>query len=81
MARALSLSTAFFLISRSAFGGAHFERLKSFGFDFPQNPQSALIEGNDGALIGATFQGGSGLGGTLFRVQKDGTGYRVSAAE
>lgn len=42
-----------------------------------QNPQASLIEGNDGALYGTTRQGGSANGGTVFKVNKDGTGYGV----
>jgi uncharacterized repeat protein (TIGR03803 family) len=39
-------------------------------------PQGALVEGLDGALYGTTSAGGSSRG-TLFRLSKDGSGYRI----
>jgi len=50
----------------------------SVGFD----PQSQLVEGNDGALYGTTYEGGTnniggGGDGTIFKINKDGTGYTV----
>jgi len=38
---------------------------------------AGLVQGTDGALYGATVLGGSGGGGTLFRVNPDGTGFTV----
>ena len=38
---------------------------------------SALVEGGDGALYGATFAGGDNNWGTVFTMNKDGSGYRV----
>jgi uncharacterized repeat protein (TIGR03803 family) len=40
-------------------------------------PRSALVEGPDGLLYGTTQNGGSGDYGTVFRLNKDGSGYRV----
>ena len=38
---------------------------------------SGLTEGSDGLLYGSTYQGGSGGGGTLFRLNKTGTVFTV----
>lgn len=38
-------------------------------------PYGALVEGPDGALYGTAFSRGSFQAGTLFKVNKDGTGY------
>ena len=40
-------------------------------------PKGALVQDNDGVLYGATEQGGSGGGGTLFRLKPDGTAYQI----
>src|SRR5262249_52444579 len=36
-----------------------------------------VIEGTDGALYGTTYDGGTSSSGTVFKLNKDGTGYRV----
>src|SRR5262249_47649354 len=42
------------------------------------NPCAGLLEGSDGALYGTTAEGGSSLSyGTVFKLNKDGSGYRV----
>src|SRR6266550_498721 len=41
------------------------------------NPQGGLAEGSDGALYGTTFFGGSNDMGTVFKMNKDGSNYRV----
>jgi len=41
------------------------------------NPHCALIEGSDGALYGTTENGGATNSGTVFKVNKDGTGYAL----
>src|SRR5262249_42726231 len=49
------------------------------GFD-GQQPYAGLVEGIDGALYGVTSAGGtnvSGFYGTIFRLNKDGSGYSV----
>jgi len=59
--------------------GSGFAILHSFG-GAPGDgalPSGGLVEGGDGALYGATQSGGSSNRGTLFRLNKDGTGYRV----
>lgn len=40
------------------------------------NPRGGLIEGSDGMLYGSTFFGGAAVG-TVFRLNKDGTGYSI----
>ena len=41
------------------------------------NADTALLEGADGALYGVALNGGAYGGGTLFRVNTDGTGYAI----
>jgi uncharacterized repeat protein (TIGR03803 family) len=40
-------------------------------------PRSALVEGADGALYGTTQNGGPGDYGTIFKLNTDGSGYKV----
>jgi uncharacterized repeat protein (TIGR03803 family) len=40
-----------------------------------QRPDSRLVEGSDGCLYGITNMGGSAASGTIFRVNRDGSGY------
>jgi len=42
-----------------------------------RNPQAGLLEGSDGALYGTTYAGGSNSVGTAFKLEKNGTLYRV----
>lgn len=42
-----------------------------------RTPSSDLLEGQDGYLYGTTSQGGNHGRGTVFRVQKDLTGYQI----
>jgi uncharacterized repeat protein (TIGR03803 family) len=42
------------------------------------NPNAGLIQGADGALYGAAPSGGNGGGGTVFRLNEDGTDFTVS---
>src|SRR6266404_5979788 len=60
-------------------GQIDYSVLRGFGFGDQSgyHPYSALIEGTNGALYGTTSYGGYFAAGTLFRVQKDGTGYIV----
>lgn len=43
----------------------------------PRNPAATVIEASDGFLYGTTVAGGVHGGGTLFRVNPDGTGYAL----
>jgi uncharacterized repeat protein (TIGR03803 family) len=55
-----------------------YQRLKSFGKPASGvTPYSGLIQGTDGALYGTTQAGGSIGGGTVFKVNADGTGFSV----
>src|SRR5438132_2998978 len=75
----------------AAQAGVHFEILKAFSrqdefgnfWQLPQpdrwNPQNGVIEGSDGVFYGTTSgeQPESSNGGTVFKINKDGTGYKV----
>src|SRR5207253_9784544 len=63
----------------TAHASAHFQRLKSFGFpdQMGQNPRAPLLQGSNGVLYGTTYNGGSKDAGTVFRANKDGSGYQV----
>ncbi len=45
-----------------------------------KNPQSGLIQAPDGKLYGTTSTGGTFAGGTIFRLNLDGTGFSVLRA-
>lgn len=45
-----------------------------------QSPVADLMVGPDGDLYGTTFAGGASGNGTVFRINPDGTGYRVLRA-
>src|SRR5512143_2832192 len=53
--------------------------LRSFGF--PQasgaNPTASLVQGSDGVLYGTTAAGGQNNQGTVYRMNRDGSGYAV----
>src|SRR5260221_4468145 len=65
----------------SAYGQFTYERTKSFGFlsQSGASPMANPIEGSDGALYGTTQFGGR-ENGTVFRMNKDGSGYAVLKA-
>ena len=56
-----------------------YQRLKSFGFPLQSGttPEASVIEGSDGALYGTTYSGGIASGGTVFKMNRDGSGYTV----
>jgi uncharacterized repeat protein (TIGR03803 family) len=59
--------------------GSGYKLLHSFP-DKPSDgrfPRSSLLEGRDGALYGTTQAGGKNDWGTVFKVNKDGSGYRL----
>ena len=49
----------------------------NWGMDEGTNPKAALLEGSDQALYGTTASGGRFRQGTIFAVNKDGTGYQL----
>jgi uncharacterized repeat protein (TIGR03803 family) len=56
--------------------GSGFAVLHQFlGGDDGDSPQRDLIEASDGALYGTTPEGSSAVRGTIFRINKDGSGY------
>lgn len=59
--------------------GTGFRVLRSFvpAAGDGSNPYAGVIEGADRVLYGTTHQGGNAKIGTLFRLNRDGTGYRV----
>src|SRR5579862_5346359 len=59
--------------------GSGFSFLKSFGngTNDAMRPFGALIEGSDGALYGTTEAGGLSSLGTVYKLNKDGSGYSV----
>lgn len=56
--------------------GSGYTVLKAFRGDDGGQPLAALIEGSDGVLYGTTGDGGARGGGTIFRINRDGTGFR-----
>src|SRR5205814_1478785 len=64
-----------FRVSRD---GNSFSALHHFGQSGDgQNPYGGLTEGSDGAIYGTTRNGGTAINGTVFRLNKNGTGYVV----
>src|SRR5262245_30174648 len=48
------------------------------GFSVPPSaPRAEVIEGSDGVLYGTTVSGGADDHGTIFRVNRDGSGFLV----
>ncbi|HWI58823.1 MAG TPA: choice-of-anchor tandem repeat GloVer-containing protein, partial [Bacillota bacterium] len=42
-----------------------------------QNPHAGLAQGSDGTLYGTTYSGGSYFAGTVFKMNKNGSGYTL----
>jgi uncharacterized repeat protein (TIGR03803 family) len=61
--------------------GTGFATLRSFAASGSDGrvPQAALIEGTDKTLYGSTSFGGGAAAGTIFRINKDGSVYKVLA--
>ena len=58
--------------------GSGFAVLHSFtGGTDGENPRAGLIEASDGALYGTTYFANSANRGTIFKLNKDGSGYSV----
>ena len=55
--------------------GSHFSTVKFFQGTDGQSPEGGVVEGPDGALYGTTFQGGISNFGTIFKMNKDGSGF------
>ena len=57
--------------------GTGFTTIYSFTFPgtFGYSPNAAVLEGLDGALYGVNYSGGLNGSGTVFKINKDGTGY------
>ncbi len=63
---------------RMAKDGSGFHVLHHFANDAQGcRPVGRLIEGTDGALYGTSSSGGTNLAGTVFKLNKDGSGYSV----
>jgi len=78
----LFLSLVLFSFNATLFkaeAAAHFQTIKTFGFPdlLGSQPQAPLTEGSDGALYGTTYGAANKYAGTVFRINKDGTGYRA----
>ncbi|HAM72599.1 MAG TPA: hypothetical protein DCM86_13235 [Verrucomicrobiales bacterium] len=59
-------------------GDGAFTVLKQFGGSAEgSSPRGGVVEGIDGVLYGTTATGGSADGGTLFRLNKDGSGFAL----
>src|SRR5947208_12807473 len=74
----LALVSAFALGLSATQAGVHFEILKSFSLLSPGgDPQGTLVIGTDAALYGTTVSDGVYGFGSVFRVNKDGSGYAI----
>src|SRR5438445_4088929 len=64
---------------RTANAASHIQTIRSFGFpaSLGSQPEAPLTEGSDGALYGTTYGAANKYAGTVFRMNKDGSGYRV----
>jgi uncharacterized repeat protein (TIGR03803 family) len=59
--------------------GSDYKLLHSFAVEPSDGrfPRSSLVEGRDGTLYGTTENGGTRDAGTVFKLNKDGSGYRL----
>jgi uncharacterized repeat protein (TIGR03803 family) len=55
--------------------GSGYKILHSFNLAAGYEPAAALVQGNDGTLFGTTQAGAVGGGGTVFRLNSDGTAF------
>jgi len=65
-------------VFKLTFDGSGYSVLHSFGGgNDGANPYAGLVQGSDGVFYGTTLNGGSIGKGTVFRLNVDGSGYRV----
>jgi uncharacterized repeat protein (TIGR03803 family) len=57
--------------------GSNFSVLRDLSNSDGGSPWTAMIQGSDGLVYGATYIGGSGNGGTIFKMNLDGTGFSI----
>jgi uncharacterized delta-60 repeat protein len=57
--------------------GSGYAVIKSFNEADGSDVRAPVLEGLDGTLYGTTWAGGSGAKGTVFKVNKDGSGFTV----
>ncbi|MBI5385685.1 MAG: hypothetical protein HZA90_13485 [Verrucomicrobia bacterium] len=73
-----TLLVAGILTASTGHATLQYEQLKAFGdSNLAGYDPTGLIEGSDGALYGTTASSFDDLWGVVFRVEKDGSGYRV----
>ena len=65
-----------FKINKDGSGYQILHRFSTTGND-GQTPNGELMEGSDGALYGGTANGGVNGGGTIYKLNKDGSGYTI----
>ena len=77
--RFLSVNFVWLALSGSLMAQTNFVRLKSFGFpgQSGSSPSARFIEDTNGVLYSTTFSGGTSNLGTVFKVNRDGSGYAV----
>lgn len=65
------------VVFRIDLSGDNFVVLHPFASSDGVSPAAGLIEGTNGMLYGTTIEGGATNGGTVFRMNKDGSGFSV----
>jgi uncharacterized repeat protein (TIGR03803 family) len=67
------------LLALPAQAAVQYQRLKSFGSTTNDggNPRASVTQGTDRALYGTTLRGGGTNKGTVFRLNRDGSGYAI----
>src|SRR5207253_8621290 len=70
-------TNAYGTVFKLSTSGAGYTSLYSFNSTAGdgRNPYAALVQGNDGALYGTTYGGGTNGYGTVFKLNTNGTGY------
>ena len=65
------------IIFRLNLDGTGYSVLKSFSASTGYQSMASLYQGSDGTLYGTTGNGGAGSHGTVFKLNLDGSGYKV----